>query len=82
MATSKIINIINPKIWSYKNYYKAISSFSLAMILLTAAAVIGGSYYGAHKTLQKIDSLPLLAAPLKGYLLNMACFSFFCMLIL
>ncbi len=82
MAINKIINILHPKIWSYKNYYKAISSFSLLLIFLTAAAVIGGAYYGAHKALEKIDSLPLIAAPLKGHLFSMACFSFFCMLFL
>jgi ABC-2 type transport system permease protein len=82
MAINKTINILNPKIWSYKNYYRAISSFTLLLILLTAAAVVGGAYYGAHKALEKIDTLPLVAVPLKGHLFNMACFSFFCMLFL
>ncbi len=82
MAMNKIISILNPKIWSYKNYYKAVSSFSLFLILLTAAAVVSGAYYGAYKALEKINSLPLIAVPLKGHLFSMACFSFFCMLFL
>lgn len=82
MSAKKILNIIYPKIWSYKNYYKAISSFSLAAIFLIAAGILGGAYYLARLSLAKIDALPLIASPLKGYLFNMACFSFFCMLIL
>lgn len=82
MAINKILHILNPKIWSYKNYYKAISSFSLCLIVLTAALILGGAYYLARMSLIKVDALPLIASPLKGYLFNMACFSFFCMLIL
>jgi len=82
MSNSKIIRIIYPKIWSYKNFYKAISSFSLIILLIVALGVLGGSYYGASAVFEKINSLPLIAAPLKGYLLNITCFSFFCMLVL
>ncbi len=52
------------------------------MIIIVAALITGGAYYGVYYTLAKIDALPIIAGPLKGHLFNMACFSFFCMLIL
>ncbi|HNY13342.1 MAG TPA: hypothetical protein PKK26_17260, partial [Candidatus Wallbacteria bacterium] len=82
MQDNKIIHIINPKIWSYKNFYKAISNFSLILIALVTLSILGGTYFGVFKVLERINGLYLIALPLKGYLLKMTCFSFFSMLVL
>ncbi len=82
MQDNKIIHIIHPKIWSYKNFYKTISNFSLILIALVTLSILGGTYFGVIKVLERINGLYLIAEPLKGYLLKMACFSFFSMLVL
>ena len=82
MQDNKIIHIIYPKIWSYKNFYKTISNFSLILIALITLSILGGTYFGVLKVLERINGLYLIAAPLKGYLLKMTCFSFFSMLVL
>lgn len=79
---NKITNILKLKFLIYKNAYNSLSFPTFIIILTILIIILNSIYFGTYFVLLKINTLPLLAIPLKDYIFNLACFSFFAMLIL